>query len=225
MNNQGQRLKAARKAAGFKTAAAAAERHGWNLSTFRGHEAASRGISKRALFSYARAFGVSPSWLLTGVEDHTGERLRHDEHATSEKVMDGAIGVRRVPIVGLGEMDAMERNDQEELISKNLGWVSVADTGLSQNVIASKVPDNSMEPTLLKGDLVISDSETPVSPGCVVVAGVEGEASAVIRRYGEINTTDEVILTTEGGALGSWKHPRNKMRFLRRGVALQRSLL
>lgn len=65
----GERLRAARRAAGFKTQRSACKHFGWNENTYRSHENGPRGIGKRAAIEYARTFGVSVTWLLTGVDD------------------------------------------------------------------------------------------------------------------------------------------------------------
>jgi SOS-response transcriptional repressor LexA len=122
-------------------------------------------------------------------------------------------------------MDEMERDDPDELVKIALGWVSIADKGLSPYVVASEVKDDSMSPTIVKGDLVISDSRAPVSPGCIVVAGVEGADLAVVRAYGEITTTNQVILAPKDEMFGGKQiYPRSKIRFLRRAMYVQRPL-
>lgn len=62
-----ERLRAARQAAGFKSAMAAAERLGIPYGTYSGHENGGRGVRPQDIARYARAFKVSPSWLLTGM--------------------------------------------------------------------------------------------------------------------------------------------------------------
>lgn len=59
------RLKNARLKAGFRTAGEAADRFGWNDSTYRGHENAQNGY-KRMAPTYAKAFGVSAAYLMFG---------------------------------------------------------------------------------------------------------------------------------------------------------------
>ena len=61
----GQRLKEARKAAGFKTAKAAAESLGVAYPTYSQHENGTRGIVREADL-YARRFKVSLDWLMRG---------------------------------------------------------------------------------------------------------------------------------------------------------------
>lgn len=60
------RLRLAREAAGFATAAEAAERFGWTYATYVSHENGSRGIRASMIPAYARAFKVSGAWLLDG---------------------------------------------------------------------------------------------------------------------------------------------------------------
>ena len=65
LDDQARRLREARLAAGFTSAKAAAERHGFNYTTYSQHERGIAGIT-RAAKDYARAFKVSEAWLLTG---------------------------------------------------------------------------------------------------------------------------------------------------------------
>jgi hypothetical protein len=61
------RLKSARAKAGFQSAEAAAKAFDWPISTYRGHENSSRGITFAKLDEYARAFRTEPSWLAYGI--------------------------------------------------------------------------------------------------------------------------------------------------------------
>lgn len=62
---QGERLKQARIAKGFRRAKDAATYYGWSYTSYAQHEDGKRGLS-RAASRYAKAFGVSEAWLLTG---------------------------------------------------------------------------------------------------------------------------------------------------------------
>lgn len=61
-----ERLAAARRAAGYDTAAMAAEALGTPYPTYAGHENGSSGFRHKTAVIYARKFGVSLEWLLTG---------------------------------------------------------------------------------------------------------------------------------------------------------------
>lgn len=60
------RLREARKAAGFEDAADAARRYRWPLVAYRSHENGLRGLKPDVALKYAKAYGVSFSWLVTG---------------------------------------------------------------------------------------------------------------------------------------------------------------
>jgi len=63
MDDRAARLRQARLAAGFETAAAAAETHGWNRNTYASNENGNAPYSWRRAREYAAAFGVQPGWL------------------------------------------------------------------------------------------------------------------------------------------------------------------
>src|SRR3569623_1039483 len=57
------RLREARMAKGFETAAAAADAFGWNRNTYGSNENGNAPFSYRRAKEYAAAFGVRPEWL------------------------------------------------------------------------------------------------------------------------------------------------------------------
>lgn len=64
----GDRLKLARKRAGYPTAAAAIERFGWDpASTYRSHENGQTPPPPEDAKAYARAYGVTPEWIVFNV--------------------------------------------------------------------------------------------------------------------------------------------------------------
>lgn len=66
MNTPHDRLKQARKDAGYRTARDGAERLGVPYGTYAGHENGNRGIKPAEAESYAKAFKVRPEWILYG---------------------------------------------------------------------------------------------------------------------------------------------------------------
>lgn len=71
MRSPGERLKAARVAAGYESAPAAAQAMGVPEATYMGHENGSRGFG-RAAERYARFFRTTPEWLLYGRGESAG---------------------------------------------------------------------------------------------------------------------------------------------------------
>lgn len=64
------RLQRARADAGYSTPTDAARAFGWTVPTYLAHENGTRGITRDAAQRYARAFQVSPAWLLTGEQNN-----------------------------------------------------------------------------------------------------------------------------------------------------------
>ena len=64
-----ERLKEARKKAGYRTATAAIDAFGWSSSTYRAHENGQNGFKVDEAKLYGEAYRVSPSWLLLGEGD------------------------------------------------------------------------------------------------------------------------------------------------------------
>jgi hypothetical protein len=67
-NNSGiaERLKEARKNAGYVSAVVFVEKNGLSLSTYRHHENGTRGFGTNQLLEYSKMLGVHPAWLMTG---------------------------------------------------------------------------------------------------------------------------------------------------------------
>ena len=63
MDDRAARLRQARLDAGFETAAAAAEAHGWNRNTYASNENGNAPYSWRRARDYGAAFSVRPEWL------------------------------------------------------------------------------------------------------------------------------------------------------------------
>lgn len=72
MDTMGERLRQARKKAGFSSAMAAAKRFGWPTSSYAAHENGQNGFPVDSAERYGRAFKVSAGWLLSG----EGEMIR-----------------------------------------------------------------------------------------------------------------------------------------------------
>ena len=63
MDGRSERLREARVARGFETAAAAADAFGWNRNTYASNENGNAPYSFRKAKAYAAAYGVRPEWL------------------------------------------------------------------------------------------------------------------------------------------------------------------
>ncbi len=83
-----QRLRAARRRAGFASAAVAARTFGWSEVTYRAHENGLRGIRATVAEHYAAHLNVSLAWLLTG---EGRQPRRHHLDIAGEVGDDGSV--------------------------------------------------------------------------------------------------------------------------------------
>lgn len=90
MDTPADRLRRARIARGFETAADAARAFGWPKPTYTSHENGTRGLSRQAAARYARAFGMSTAGLLG-----LGAEVGVSHTADIEVIGEAAIGVWR----------------------------------------------------------------------------------------------------------------------------------
>ena len=144
---QHERLRLARTKAGFLTAADAARRFGWQMETYRHHENGTRNAPKAKVQTYARAFRVSPEWLLLGIGD-------------SSK--------RPLPLVGYvgagAEVYAIDDGGCLDEIEPP--------PGIGPDAVAVLVRGDSMFPRYMEGDLLIYDAHVTLQKAdgqeCVV---------------------------------------------------------
>ncbi len=129
------RLKKARIDAGFRSAAAAAERVGVPYGTYSGHENGGRGIKDDELKLYAKAFKASLAWLATG---------------EGEQGINNAVGVKGLIGVGGSIETGSEQLDAEGNIFEVLVPVPVP-----QGAFALQVKGDSMWPRYDPEDIIV----------------------------------------------------------------------
>lgn len=137
MDGIAERLREARKAAGFKRAVDAATSLGVQYQTYAGHENGNRGFDSEAAAKYARRFKVSLDWLLTGKGDGPGG------------VMESTV-----PIVGYVGAGAEVMPDFEQVPPEGLDQVTVP-FPMPDDMIAFKVRGESMLPVFKDGAIII----------------------------------------------------------------------
>lgn len=83
------RLRSARIAAGFKTAAAAAKAVGFNAVTVRAHESGQNGLTAERADKYASVYGVSAQYIVFGVRGE-GDDVGPEDAAYAELALRAA---------------------------------------------------------------------------------------------------------------------------------------
>jgi SOS-response transcriptional repressor LexA len=166
MDDRAARLRQARLAAGFETAAAAAEAHGWNRNTYASNENGNAPYSWRRARDYALAFGVRPDWLY----DAQGPAVGVGTGADS-----GPGQPRPAPIIGRVGADP----GGEVLLAGGQAPPEFAPLppGGTERAVALRVTGHSMRGLADDGALIyFEDQRTPPSPdmlGQVVVVELD----------------------------------------------------
>lgn len=108
MEDSNERLRDARKRAGFKSARKAAQRHGWVISTYASHENGQTAVPQDAATAYAKAYGVTPEWILFAKKP--GKPISSSRPKIVPLVGYVAAGAETIftPAGELGEVDAPE---------------------------------------------------------------------------------------------------------------------
>ncbi|WP_010339911.1 XRE family transcriptional regulator [Sphingobium yanoikuyae] len=194
--DQHEKLRTSRSVAGYKSAAAAAQAFGWNVSTYRHHENGTRGFGQDHAKAYGRAFNVSPAWLL-GLEENrepnsfdkiaalvnepdeisgewkelqdalyqaTGNVLVHHFQAHQFSVLYTSL-----PLFHDENQDHWLRPFSKALLEKL--------ANVAPNLICSiDAPDDSMSPTIKKGDLLLLDTgaQDVADPDAIWLISIDG---------------------------------------------------
>ncbi len=166
MNGQHTRLQAARRHAGFATAADAVRRFGWHGPTYYGHENGSRGIKRDVATNYAQAFRVSVAWLMFGQGAMTSlDELHPPPHA----------GVSEDAVAYIAPTKT-----QADLVR------SAFAQGGRHATITHRAAVTLPDLLIAAGDLLICDLSRQPEPGEIALVSVEdgsGEMSYLIRRF------------------------------------------
>lgn len=138
MREANDRLRLARERAGYDTAAEAASAFGWNVNTYKSHENGARGITFKRALRYARAFRVSPTWILSGESNK-------DVPIINAPLIDWVSAGRLAD-----PADPYEIGGAEELVPVAYG---------RDTLIALRVAGRSMDRVAPEGSIIIVDYE------------------------------------------------------------------
>lgn len=157
-----ERLRAARRRAGFPSARSAATRHRWAVSTYAQHENGARKLSAENVRDYAARLGVDPGWLVAG----------DAELEPREIAVAFALGADW----GLAPFNAAPARRVP------------APSGLGRDAFAIEVHTNALTPFYRRNDVIIADE--PAEP-CALL-GVEVVAEADLGRMvlGELRAAE-----------------------------------
>ncbi|WP_458756653.1 LexA family transcriptional regulator [Afipia sp. TerB] len=164
----------ARKRAGFASASDAAKALGVKEPTYLGHENGSRGFKKASAEQYARRFGVSLEWLLTGRE--TGARA--SPHKTPAAGPEKIIHIPLLDSVTAGKL----RVPSSQIPVEDVPLLAFADLGRGE-WFALKVEGDSMDRVSPDGSrIIINRADRNLVSGKAYVFSIRGETTYKVWR-------------------------------------------
>jgi DNA-binding XRE family transcriptional regulator len=163
-----ERLKAARRRAGFKTAAAAAAHFNWNRNTYSSNENGNAPYSYRMAKEYGAAFDVSPQWLYDGLG------------ASDPDVPPPPPAARLSLVPVIGRVGADTEGRVLFASGQEAGDLVPLPPGGTDKAVALRIVGHSMRGVADEGGLIyFEDQRTPPTPDMfghvVVVETLEGE--------------------------------------------------
>lgn len=156
LDTPGKRLKWAREKAGFEQAGFFAKRVGVHPTTYRAYENDQNGFAKKA-YDFAERLGVPAQWLLNG-GDFAPEPVAEMplDHQARQ------LGLTLVPELELGYSmggGAIFSDYQRKgFVPFQREWLRSKIKGSLQDLFVARGDGDSMQPTLLDGDIVLIDT-------------------------------------------------------------------
>lgn len=199
MSDKAERLREARRKAGYRFASDAANALGVIASTYRAHENGQNDFDLGEAKIYARRFNVDPYWLLEG-----------DRRAGNGTAPAGPVGIAEpngtvlTPLVGQGKKipvfgQAVGGVDGEFLMNGNVLYEVMAPPTLSDisGAYAVSVSGDSMSPRYEDGEICFVDPRRPVRRGDYVIAQIRleenGALLAYVKKFVRHNTAELVL--------------------------------
>lgn len=176
MKSQGDRLKAVREMAGYKSGREAALANNWKLSTYSAHEAGRRKMGDDDAEKYARRFGskgvtVTARWILWG--DGNDQPLM-------TPLIEPPLDLRFAPVLGVAKAGTwVEVDDSMQTEFEPVPYVPTAYKNAEQ--FAYKISGNAMDRRgVLNGDYVVCvpysiARPTPQHGDVVVIRQLDGQ--------------------------------------------------
>jgi hypothetical protein len=195
-----QRLREARKKAGYRSASAAARAHGWQDSAYRHHENGTRNYGIEQALSYGRAFNVSSSWLLgigDVVEQKSLEEFFEDirlprlpvDSTGFDETLAKTVGLHVIPEVHFAssrmELRTWDGGGQSDAICHALHRSLIKELVPEEHfhsLVFHRVADRTMAPTIEIGNLTLIDTAERVISQQDAIWAMSLGTAATIRR-------------------------------------------
>lgn len=154
MSDIAARLRAARKNSGYTNASEAAEVFGWKPSTYLGHENGSRGFKLDTAAEYARRFGVSVEWLMTGKGGREALEVLNGHPAPEGSSLVPVYNVQ----VSAGNGAIVDAEEHISNLAFSTVYLREMTNAKGKQLAVIRVKGDSMSPTIQDDDMVMVDT-------------------------------------------------------------------
>lgn len=197
MKDPCERLKVARKKAGFANAAEAARAMAVSEPTYAAHENGSRGLTTKTAQKYARRFGVDAAWLLYGTTSG-GLQNKPSEIPNGTPAPPGA---QLVPIFNVeasaGAGLLVDEEYQVASLSFPEGYLGRITRANPRDLAVISVKGDSMIPTLHDDDVVMLDlTKRDLSYDGLFVIRDSGDA-LLVKRIGRAGRSGHISVISD----------------------------
>lgn len=182
MNTLNERLRTARERAGYETISNAAKAFGWTYSTYAGHENGHRGTKPADIEKYAKAFGVTAQWLLSGGPSGDFPTTPHP-----------AAGLQ-VQATGFAESTVAQYHPSSDTLRRKMIEVARAMSPTSNQITFYEIQRDQPSLMLLSGDVLIVDQKRTVATiGGIVIARMIDEQTRESHTVLRLQQPDGII--------------------------------
>ncbi|WP_133130221.1 LexA family transcriptional regulator [Legionella yabuuchiae] len=174
----GNRIKESRKAVGLTIKELAEKTHELSPARIGNWEQGTRSPGPVEAKILADHLNVSASYLLCLTNSPQGELTRHANH-----------GMRHIPVLSMKDahhykelLNAADYSNEKTIVIDSFNKALNA-----EKLFAVVVEDNSMEPKIPAGSIVVINGDQSPNPGDYVLGYFENKSQTVLRKYGEID--------------------------------------
>jgi phage repressor protein C with HTH and peptisase S24 domain len=228
ISGQAARLREARRAAGFETAADAVQRFGWKQSTYLAHENGQNGLRPETARIYAKAFRASAAWLLTG-EGRRVPGIIIPQTEEEPVPNPGVVEIGRANYIAIGRYDASFSAGPGSLLDSATGpldyylaevsWLHGLTRSAPEHLAIVRVAGDSMVETLYDGDWVLVDRQQKRVTREGIYALQVGE-DAWIKRL-SVNLKDKLVrIISDNPKYPMQELPEDELMIFGRSIAL-----
>lgn len=218
---QAERLKEARIAAGFESAEAACQAFGWKAAAYRHHEGAVRSFDVETAARYARAFRVSPAWLL-GLEDQP-TKLAPAPRAVPVSSDDTVEIVQLDLSLSMGPGTLIDDYVEGEPVKFGLRFIQNITRASSDRLRLVRGIGDSMQPTLNGGDVIMIDTTQRALSRQDGIYWVSIYGAAGLKRLRSIGP-QRVLIVSDNPNVENYEVDANDVRIEGRAVWFARDL-